>query len=681
MATATVNLSDWRYSINGGGWQQGSGHDVSIGRTSGGDVFRGYISFSLSTYGASYILNNSSFTFTRADNYGNITWSIGLRASAPPTNFSAADFSDSLGDVSTTSNQTKSVTIPASAISKYKGATVYVCILGYGSGYSYGDIETDTSGKLPVLTVDYTYATSTMTASGSTIGSAMTFNITRNSSSFTHTITYSAGGQSGTVVTKTTGTSVSWTPPMALCSVNTTGTSVSCTFTLTTYNGSTAVGTSTLTVSLSIPSSVVPTIASDAVTLTAVSDNATVNSWGAYLKGYSKVRATWNTSKVSGAYGSTISSYTMTVAGSNYTGTTATSGVLNSSGSVTVSLKVTDSRGRSATQNKAITVVQYQEPYISEWTAFRSNSSGTSTDGGAYIRIKATLVKTDVGSNTGTITVRWKKASASSYTNSQTISNNTYVTINAGLEEASTYNVQVIPSDSLRTGPDVSTVLAAKREDILMDHNGTNLSLGIGKAPEGTNVIDIALLARFRSWSYHHGTVVWLDQNNNNRLYIQGDGSIYDYDANGKLRYFLDSATGNIRGYDTNGQERFGFYPAEGQISLYNSSGTRNVQIRGDGVASGSPLPVNQGGTGKTDSTLPYRSLTSAPTDTACGYFFRVTQAFTVYDENTSNNLTIPNYSHGIFVASTDAVMVCVDNYRNLYICYRNNGTWRGRKL
>lgn len=608
MSTQNLTPTSSMWNVDGSSWTTAS-NGLNIGRTNGGSVYRAYMAFNLSGFDSTKIVNSATLHLKRMDSYGNINWVITATSSVPNRTFAYNTYTDVISSNFASGNkEEKSVTISASLINKYKGGTMYVCFIGHPSySYSYGEL--DNVNYTPTLTVDYTIATSTMTASGNTIGSAVTLSITRHSSSFTHTISYSAGNQSGTIATKTSLTSVTWTPSLELCRVNTTGTTVSCTLTLQTYSGNTLIGTSTLSLTLNIPSSVVPSIVSDAVALSAVSDNTTVNSWGVYLKGYSKVRAVWTTSKVSGAYGSTISSYRMTVAGTAYTGTTATSAVLTSAGSVTVALTVTDSRGRTATQNKTITVLQYNDPYIASYQCYRSNVGGTKTDGGAYLAICAAIAITSAGSNAGTITVAYKRAADSSYSNSFTISSGTTIDVRSlGMAESTTYNIRITPADSLKSGAAVYVTLPAKSEDIVVWKSSSGLGLGIGKRAEavGTEIV--------------------------------------------------------------------------GPVRLYDSQGNVIFDARTDGSASSSPLPYKSGGTGFNNGNLPMRGITAAPTDQYCGFFFRVTQSFTVYDGNTTNTLTIPNFTHGVFTASTDAVMIGVDSNQNLYWCYRNSGTWRGRK-
>ena len=54
---------------------------------------------------------------------------------------------------------------------------------------------------------------SSVTCADGNIGSSTTININRASSNFTHTLKYSFGTLSGTIVTKTSETSIGWTIP------------------------------------------------------------------------------------------------------------------------------------------------------------------------------------------------------------------------------------------------------------------------------------------------------------------------------------------------------------------------------------------------------------------------------------------------------------------------------------
>ena len=81
------------------------------------------------------------------------------------------------------------------------------------SGTYYGTITASAN-----ITLDSIPRASNVSAANMTMGSAGTISINRASSAFTHTLTYSFGNTNGTIATKTTASSVSWTPALSLAS-------------------------------------------------------------------------------------------------------------------------------------------------------------------------------------------------------------------------------------------------------------------------------------------------------------------------------------------------------------------------------------------------------------------------------------------------------------------------------
>ena len=211
--------------------------------------------------------------------------------------------------------------------------------ISFVTGVSSGTISDSVSKVLTTIPQK-----STLTASNGPLGTAQTLTIDRNSSNFTHTITYTCGSASGTIATKTTSTSISFTPPLSLASQNTTGTSVSVKFTINTFSGSTSIGTNTKTITCSIPSSVKPSCS------ISVSDAA---GYSVYVKGYSKFKITVTPTT---SYGSAIDSYSVNANGTTYTSASVTTSVLASSGTLTITATVKDKRGRTGTATKTVTV-------------------------------------------------------------------------------------------------------------------------------------------------------------------------------------------------------------------------------------------------------------------------------------------------------------------------------------
>ena len=156
------------------------------------------------------------------------------------------------------------------------------------------------------------------------MGSASTISISRASSSFTHTLTYAFGNATGTIVSKTTSTSVSWTPPLTLAQQIPSSTSGKITITCTTYSGNTSVGSKSITVTLKVPDSVKPTMTS--LTATRVDGNVP-SAWGIYVQGKSK--ATLKINGAAGTQGSTISSYSISGGGFSSTSSSFTTGFFN----------------------------------------------------------------------------------------------------------------------------------------------------------------------------------------------------------------------------------------------------------------------------------------------------------------------------------------------------------------
>ena len=99
------------------------------------------------------------------------------------------------------------------------------------------------SGTITLNTIP---RTSSVTCNSFNIGDSTTITINRASSSFTHTVKYTFGSLTGTIATKTTNTSIGWTPTKAdLYAQIPNATSGYGTITCETYNGNTLIGTST----------------------------------------------------------------------------------------------------------------------------------------------------------------------------------------------------------------------------------------------------------------------------------------------------------------------------------------------------------------------------------------------------------------------------------------------------
>ena len=160
---------------------------------------------------------------------------------------------------------------------------------------------------------------SSFSAPNGTLGSALKISITRKSDTFTHTLTYKCGSASGTIVTKTTATSVNWTPPLSLAAQNPTGVNVPITLTMTAYSGSDSLGSSSVNISCAIPASVAPTCS---FTLTDVENIDDI--YGSPVQNLSRIQVDVAATL---AHGSPIKSYTIEINGARYPGIWKSTGI------------------------------------------------------------------------------------------------------------------------------------------------------------------------------------------------------------------------------------------------------------------------------------------------------------------------------------------------------------------
>ena len=238
-----------------------------------------------------------------------------------------------------------------------------------------------------------------------TMGDTLSLYVGRASDSFYHTLTYNFGGASGTIATGV-GTGASWTVPIDLAyqipnSVSGVGT-IYCY----TYSGGAHIGTSSINFTAVVPQSIAPNFQS--LTLERI-DNTVPKSWGIYVKTKSSCTATIN--GATGSYGSTISSYAISGGGYSSSANTLTTGILNIVGTVTFTARITDSRGRTATKQESITVVDYSGPNIAQVLTQRCKKDGTLDNDGTYAKCKATISYSDCNSkNALTQKVYFKKS-------------------------------------------------------------------------------------------------------------------------------------------------------------------------------------------------------------------------------------------------------------------------------
>lgn len=317
-----------------------------------------------------------------------------------------------------------------------------------------------------------------MSASSVTMGNAITINTPRASSSFTHSLWYRVNGGNWQGIASGVGTSYSWTVPIGLASSVPNGTSISVTVICRTYNGSTNLGDKYTSFTAYVPSSVAPSMGNPTATRV---NNGVPSGWGVYVKGYSKV--TIAMTSVSGSYGSTIKSYSITGPNLSSTSSSATSGVLGSAGTNTYTCTITDSRGRTATKTVSISVVDYAKPSISV-SASRCNSDGTVYSSGKYLRVTASYSIASVSSKNS---VSSKSVSCNGASNTSFSSGSAFV-LGANCAINTSYTLTASVKDALNNTASASiTIPTASR---IMNVRANKSGIAFGKFAESDNLVD-----------------------------------------------------------------------------------------------------------------------------------------------------------------------------------------------
>ena len=333
------------------------------------------------------------------------------------------------------------------------------------------------------------------------MGKSVTINTPAVNSAYRHTLRYAFGSESGTIATGIA-SSKSWTPPVSLSNQIPSATAGSGTIYCDTYSGSTLLGTKSVSITLTVPGSVVPS----AGTLSAALAEDTSGT-GLYVKGMGKAKLTL--SGASGAYGSSITSYTITGGGWAATNGALTTGTLASAGNITFTATVTDSRGRKASTTRTISVIDYTKPGVAVCDVYRCDADGNRKKAGTYFAVEINASYSAITGNTLSITVRYKKQSESNYGTAANVTNNGKTVIGSGnIGASTTYDVLVTVADKYNS---LSIQRTLSTKSVLQSFK-RSAGAAIGKVAELANWLDVAWDTRIRGNLQVDGTISSADQ-------------------------------------------------------------------------------------------------------------------------------------------------------------------------
>ena len=337
------------------------------------------------------------------------------------------------------------------------------------------------SSSITLPTIPRTSSFSLNKTSG-TLPCNFTVTINKASSSFTHTVTYKIGNNSYTKANKTSSSTVTVDCSIGDCNNITTSTSGTGTIIVDTYNGSTKIGSTSKTITLYVPSSVVPSVG-----ISVTANNTGAN--GEYLA--NQTTFTCKATNASSQYGATIKSYQWSGGFLTATTATATTGTLGA-GDYTLTVKVTDSRGRTARASKKVTLIGIEAPQLTKIKAYRCDSSYNIDGSGTYAKVLINYTIDSTNSNAKQYKVNRRTKGTSSWTSLYDWTNftnysatNFVIQLDDGWQINKSYEVQVMIRDSYAY-KNLITTITTQSALLNLEKGG----VGVGKIWE-RGVLDI----------------------------------------------------------------------------------------------------------------------------------------------------------------------------------------------
>ena len=271
--------------------------------------------------------------------------------------------------------------------------------------YDYGDKSGSNSFALTTIprVSDLSVNKTSVPADGTT---EVIATATKKSSSFTDTIIVKLGDYSQTV---TSGTAFT-IPDTWINAIS--GTSAVATVTVTTKSGSTTIGTKSVNLTVTVPDSVVPVI--NDVSITEAVAAVTTAFGSRFVQNLSQLNVSID---ASGVYSSTIKSYSTTIDGVTYIQQAFTSNIIKTSGTITATAKVTDSRGRTASTTVSINIIEYTLPTITAMSYIHCDADGTQNANGTSTKVTISgKVYPVANQNTKALKLKYRAMSDETYT-------------------------------------------------------------------------------------------------------------------------------------------------------------------------------------------------------------------------------------------------------------------------
>lgn len=390
-------------------------------------------------------------------------------------------FGDTESTISGSASST-TYTFPIELIAQFSGVS--------GNGTLYVDTYNN-DVFINTATASLTITLPLITAANvtATMGMQTSIALTRVYAPLTATVTATVSGNTYTLATQTTDSTIYWTPNASIADSVPNANNAVGTVTVTTYHAGVVAGSNQYNLILIVPTGN-PTVST---TLTYVNSNSTIDGWNELVQGYSALQID---ATASALYGSTISFLSMQGDGLGATSSPNTSpasisgvsSVFATDGTFTYTSNATDGRGRSTSVSDIVTVYPYAKPTLTNVSIYRANSSGVADPAGTELGMTFTSGYSSVnGKNSATVYLEYRLAEDNTY--------NTYGAVTSGDVTSLPIRVDKNYVTRLRIVDGLNTVYSAAvnipTAERVMNVNASGKGLAIGKMSE-KNALEVA---------------------------------------------------------------------------------------------------------------------------------------------------------------------------------------------
>lgn len=376
-------------------------------------------------------------------------------------------------------------------------------------------ININATGGIPSLSFSSTNCSATVTldkiprasvpaftAAEFNIGGSMTVVLYPADPTFRHNVTYAWGSSKTGTIGTNIADRVTWEIPENFAEDVPNGTQGTLFVTVETFmSNGTSLGKVTRSTPCNVPTSIVPTIGT--ITLSDVGGNVP-SGWGVYVQGKSRLHVNV---AASGRYNSRIVGYSIRALGATIASNDVDVGIIQDSGTVSVEVTVTDSRGRTATKNASIEVADYSSPEIQVFSVGRANEFGDPVDNGTFAKIPLKASGSSVANkNTVTAKIYHMRSDSMIWTLARTIPvaySVDQIVMIADMVTSRSYAIKVEVSDAFG-----STVAEAvlNAEGAVMGWKAGGIGISFGKSAEEPYSADF-------NWKIHGRKGAQFDEN------------------------------------------------------------------------------------------------------------------------------------------------------------------------